>query len=134
MKLYLGNLTFTDIDGNDSIQYSYAGVYIVSLNRIDGNGYTAKDYASNFMYNKQIDTHVTNVKGGTVKVGKNKEYTAYQVYMYYPVENIYLITYWFDSGDGKVRYIALEGPETLNDVEIYDFLTIPESFSLNKSI
>lgn len=125
---------FTDIDGNDSIQYSYAGSYIVSLNRIDANGYTAKDYASNYMYNKQNDTSVTGVTGATVTVGKNKEYTGYQVYMYYPTESIYLITYWFDTNDGKVRYIALEGPETLNDVEIYDFLTIPESFSLNKSI
>lgn len=122
---------FYDVDGNDSLQYSYANVYIVSLNILDGQ-YSAKEYASNYMYNKQNSSDVTGVNGATVKIGKNKEYTAYQVYMYYPSDSTYLVTYWFEAEDGKVHYIALEGPEELSGVKITDYLYIPESFSIKK--
>lgn len=53
------------------------------------------------MYNMQNNSDVTGVTGATVTIGKNKEYTSYQVYMYYPSDSIYLITYWFESEDGK---------------------------------
>ena len=122
---------FYDVDGNNSLQYSYANVYIVSLNVLEGTS-SAKDYASNYMYNKQNSSDVTGVTGATVKIGKNKEYTAYQVYMYYPSDSTYLVTYWFEAEDGKIHYIALEGPQELNGVKITDYLYIPESFSLKK--
>ena len=122
---------FYDIDGNNSLQYSYANVYIVSLNVLEGTS-SAKDYASNYMYNKQNSSDVTGVTGATVKIGKNKEYTAYQVYMYYPSDSTYLVTYWFEAEDGKIHYIALEGPQELDGVKITDYLYIPESFSLKK--
>ena len=117
---------FVDVDGNDSIQYSYANVYIVSLNMLDGN-YSAETYASNYMYNKQNSSEVTGVTGATVKIGKNNEYTAYQVYMYYPADATYLVTYWFEAEDGNVHYIALEGPASVTD-----YLSIPQSFRLKK--
>lgn len=123
---------FYDVDGNTSLQYSYANVYIVSLNYFEDSQYTAKELASNYMYNKQNSSDVTGVTGATVQIGKNKEYTAYQVYMYYPSDGTYLVTYWFEAEDGKVHYIALEGPEELSGVSITDYLYIPESFSLNK--
>lgn len=124
---------FYDVDGNNSLQYSYANVYIVSLNVLEGTS-SAKDYASNYMYNKQNSSDVTGVTGATVTIGKNKEFTAYQVYMYYPSDSTYLVTYWFETGDGKVHYIALEGPQELNGVKITDYLYIPESFSLKNNI
>lgn len=124
---------FYDIDGNTSLQYSYGNIYIVSVNYFEDNSYTAQQLASNFMYNKQNSSDVTGVTGATVQIGINKEYTAYQVYMYYPYDNVYLITYWFETEDGKVRYIALEGPGELNGISISDYLYIPESFSLNKT-
>lgn len=123
---------FYDVDGTTSLQYSYANVYIVSLDYFEDGEYTAKDYASNYMYNKLNSSDVTGVTGATVNIGKNKEYTAYQVYMYYPSDGTYLVTYWFEAEDGKVHYIALEGPEELSGVKITDYLYIPESFSLNK--
>lgn len=123
---------FYDVDGNTSLQYSYANVYIISLNYFEESQYTAKEYASNYMYNKQNSSDVTGVTGATVQIGKNKEYTAYQVYMYYPSDGTYLVTYWFEAEDDKVHYIALEGPEELSGVSITDYLYIPESFSLNK--
>lgn len=123
---------FYDVDGNTSLQYSYANVYIVSLNYFEDSQYTAKELASNYMYNKKNSSDVTDVTGATVQIGKDKEYTAYQVYMYYPSTGTYLVTYWFETEDDKVRYIALEGPEELSGVSITDYLYIAESFSLNK--
>ena len=123
---------FYDIDGNNSLQYSLANVYIVTLDIVEGQN-TAKEYASNFMYNKQNSSEVTDVKGATVTIGKNRKYTAYQVYMYYPNDSTYLITYWFEAEDGKVHYISLEGPSELSGVKLTDYTFIPESFSLTNS-
>ena len=123
---------FYDVDGTTSLQYSYANLYIVTLNYFEDSTHTAKEYASNYLYNKQNSNDVKGVTGATVKIGKNKQYTAYQVYMYYPLDKVYLITYWFEAEDGKVHYIALEGPSELNGMQITDYLYIAESFSLNK--
>lgn len=120
---------FYDIDGSSSLQYSLANVYIVTLDIVDGQS-TAKEYASNFMYNKQNSNEVTDVTGATVTIGKNRKYTAYQVYMYYPSDSTYLVTYWFEAEDGKVHYISLEGPSELSGVKLTDYTYIPESFSL----
>ena len=84
------------------------------------------------MYQKQNSSEVTDVVGTTVTIGEDKEYTAYQVSMYYPSDSTYLLTYWFETDDGKVRYIALEGPKELDDIKLEDYLFIPESFSLEK--
>ena len=122
---------FYDVNGSTSLQYSRAGVYIVTLDYIKEKEYTAKEYASTYMYNMQQSQEVTGVTGATIKIGKNKEYTAYQVYMLYQKEGTYLVTYWFETEDGVVRYIGLEGPAELNGVKITDYLYIPESFSLS---
>ena len=118
---------FYDVSGSDTLQYSYSTTYIITLDYMDDNQYTAKDYASNFMYNMQNDSSVTDVTGATVTIGKNKEYTAYQVYMYYPADAVYLVTYWFEAEDGKTHYIALEGPS-----DVVNYTYIPESFRLTK--
>lgn len=124
---------FKDVDGNTALQYSYAGVYIVTMDYIrEDTTHTAKEYAQSFLYQKKNDSNVSGATGATVKIGKNKEYTAYQVYMYYPSDGTYLVTYWFESEDGVIRYLALEGPTELSGTKITDYLHIPESFSLNK--
>ena len=53
--------------------------------------------------------------------------------MYYPSLSTYLVTYWFEAEDGKVHYIALEGPEELSSVKITEYLYIPESFRLKNN-
>ena len=121
---------FYDVDGNDSLQYSYASQFIVSLNYLDDTTHTAREYASNYYYNKQNDPNVTGVTSAMVNIGKNKEYTAYQVYMYYESDATYLVTYWFEAEDGKTHYIALEGPEKIGDKKLTDFTVIAESFRL----
>ena len=94
--------------------------------------HTVKEYAQSYMYQKKNDPTVSGVTGSTVKIGKNKEYTAYQVYMYYPSDGTYLVTYWFKTEDEVIRYLALEGPAELSGTKITDYTYIPESFSLNK--
>ena len=118
---------FYDIDGNSSLQYSYANQYIVSLNYMEDTEYSAKEYASNYMANMQNSSEVENVTGATVTIGEENQYTAYQVYMYYPADRTFLVTYWFEAEDGKTHYIALEGGE-----EITNYLFIPQSFRLTK--
>lgn len=124
---------FYDVDGTTALQYSYAGVYIVSMDYIrEDTTHTAKEYAQSYLAQKKKDPSVSGVKGSTVKIGRNKEYTAYQVYMYFQSDGTYLVTYWFESEDGIIRYLALEGPTELSGTKITDYLHIPESFSLNK--
>ena len=119
---------FVDVDGNDSLQFSYLNQVIVTLNVREGTN--AKGYATSFMTYMQNSNEVDNVTIATVKIGKNKEYEAYQVYMYYPSDDIYLITYWFSAEDGKTHYISLEGKKEVDGVKLTDYLYIPESFSL----
>lgn len=123
---------FYDVDGASALQYSYAGVYIVSLDYVDDAKHSAREYATNFSYTMEKSDEVTGVSFNTVAIGKNKEYTAYRVDMYYPSDKVYLVTYWFETEDGKVRYIALEGPNGSNDTNLDNFMFIPDSFSLTK--
>ena len=119
---------FVDVDGASAKQWSYASVYIVSLDTVDNpTGATAKELAQGYMAAKMADSEVTGVTGATVTIGSDKKYTAYQVYMYYPSDSTYLVTYWFEDENGKDRYIALEGPE-----DIVNYTSIPESFRLKK--
>ncbi len=122
-----------NIDDDMSLQYGYAGMYFVSLNYFENPEYSAKIYASNYMYDKQSSEDVENVTGKTVKIGKNKEYTAYKISMHYPADLVSLITYWFETEDGKVHYITLKGPEKMDVQELTDYLFIPESFSLKNN-
>ena len=124
-------VNFKDVNGGHSIQFSKGTTYIVTLDYIDPTEYQtemdAKKLASVFMSNSKEDSNLSGVTGATVTVGKDKKYTAYQVYMYYIQENSYLVTYWFDGDDGLIHYLAIEGPEGVED-----YLSIPESFRLTK--
>ncbi len=118
---------FQDVDGGHSIQFSYGQTYIATLDYVENSVTTAKYVADKF-YDKMLeDESVTDVKKATTTVGKEK-YTAYEISMYYPDDNIYLYTYWFDTKeDNYIHYIALEGPSSVKD-----YLTIVDTFSLTK--
>lgn len=118
---------FYDVDGNSSLQYSYAGVFILSMDVVNNSLLDAKTAATNFYNSMSTSNDITGLTAATVKVGK---YEAYQVYMFYPSENLFLITYWFMADDGAIHYLALEGPEEVSGAKISDFLSIPESFRL----
>lgn len=114
---------FIDPDATSTFQYSYANVYIVTLYARDKAGMTAKDTATNSMYNMKQEG-AENVTGATVSLGK---YTAYQVYGHYRSENIWLVSWHFEAEDGKIHYISMEGPDASSE-----FFKIPETFSLKK--
>ncbi len=110
-------------------QYAYGNLYIVTMETYEKN-YSAKDLATNIYNDLKKSTEITNLTGSTLLIGRDKKYTAYQIYMYYPAQNSYLITYYFEAEDGLVHYIALEGPREVNDKKLSDFMFIPESYSL----
>ena len=120
-------VNFQDINGGHSIQFSYGTTYIVTLDYVSGWTGTAKDAANNFYAKQTADTSVTDIKTNTGTIGKSKKYNTYEISMYYPTENVYLYTYWFDAEDGNLHYIALEGPKDLDK-----YIDVVESFSLTK--
>lgn len=124
-------INFIDVDGTTALQYSYANAYIATLDYVEGT-YDAKESAAAHQLTEENNADVTDVNTKIVTIGKNKKYTAYQVSSYYKNEDIYLITYWFNTDDGVLRYIAIEGPDELDEMKLSDFYSIPESFSLTK--
>lgn len=114
---------FIDPDAPNTIQYSYANVYIATLYAADTTQVSAENYAQSTASLMQQDG-VTGVTGATVKIGK---YTAYQVYGHYDADNTWLVCWHFEAEDGKTHYIAIEGPDASSD-----YFKIPETFSLNK--
>lgn len=114
---------FIDVDGNDTLQYSYANVYIATLYAIDTETADAETYANSCWYTIE-NAGATNIKGAQVTVAG---YDAYQVYGYYEEENIWLVMWFFETGDGKTRYIAIEGPDPESE-----FFKIPETFSIEE--
>ncbi len=126
-------VNFVDVDGASATQYSdVSATFILSVDIVRAD-ITAKEYAQIVMAESQKESGVGEVKGATVTIGKNKQYTAYQVYMSYPAQGKYLVTYWFEAEDGKVHYIGIEGPVVASDGrKLTDYLKIVDSFSLTK--
>jgi len=114
---------FVDVDGNSTLQYSYANIYIATLYAVPTTQIDAYNYASNIMSQLQSEG-VQNIQGATVNVGK---YTAYQVYGYYSNENIWLVCWFFEAEDGKTHYISIEGPDPNSE-----YFNIPNTFSITK--
>ena len=114
---------FNDIDGNSSFQYSDPSTkYIVSLYSYPTSQVSAYDFA-NSVYNKELtNKEMEGITSAKVTVNK---YEAYQVYGYYPDSKTYLVMWFFEDGEGKTHYIALEGGEDLPD-----YLYIVDSFKL----
>lgn len=104
-------INFHDIDGTHSIQFSYANLYIVTLDYVENSPVTSKAAAESIYNEKKNDSSLSNVSIQKYRIG-NQKYIGYKVSMYYIKENVYLDTYWFDiPGDPNLHYIALEGPK-----------------------
>ncbi len=115
---------FYDVDGSSTYQYSYAGIWIVTLYAVPKTQIDAKSYASNVRYAMEYEEGATNVTGATVTLGK---YNAYQVYGYYPDDNVWLVSWYFEAEDGKTHYLSIEGPDRYSDN-----FNIANTFSLEK--
>lgn len=118
---------FYDVSGTKSgIQYTKDTVWIVSMDASTKTSeITAENLAKTALYNMKYGSEtVQNATGAKVKV---RNYNAYQVYGYYPNDNIWLVEWFFEPGDGKVHYISVEGNDYTSD-----YFKIPDSFSLSK--
>lgn len=118
---------FQDVDGKSALQYTKDSVWIVSIESYTPSyeDQNAENLAKSSLYNlKNNEVGVENATGATVKVAG---YDAYQVYGLYTNDNIWLVEWFFEPGDGKIHYISVEGPDYKSD-----YFKIPETFSLTK--
>ncbi len=93
---------------SDFIQYADStGTNIVTLSYYD-NDISAKAYAGAMVLNFQQDTEMdqSSVTGATVELDGCE---AYQVYGYYPDDDLFLVTWFYDSPeDDYIHYVAVE--------------------------
>lgn len=116
---------FYDVDGNPATQFSNtAGDQIISMYVYPTDEVSAKDYADSVYSNFEA-------KGAKDLVGATVHdipgYIAYQVYGL--VDDILVVTWIFEDGEGATHYIAVEGPLDA-PYEIYE---IPQSFTTKKA-
>ena len=119
--------SFYDVSGTKSgLQYTKDSIWIVSIDSMEKTtNISAESLAKTALYNMKYGAEkVENATGATVKVGS---YTAYQVYGYYPNDNIWLVEWFFEPGNGKVHYISVEGNDRTSD-----YFKIPDTFKLTK--
>lgn len=113
---------FIDVDGNTTFQYSDVGDlgYIVTLQTYEENiaPYTAANNVKNSI--------VSEGNEAEVKYTKIAKYYGYVVNAKY-TDGTYLDAYLFKADDGKLHYVAIEGPDKYNDN-----FKIPNTFSLTK--
>lgn len=111
---------FFDPTATETLQYSYANLYILTMMNTDTTKLSAYQYASN--YAKSIQSEGITPSTATVKMG---DYTAYQVYARYTTENIWLVAWFFETPNGKTHCISVEGPDASNEA-----FKIPDTFTL----
>lgn len=113
---------FIDVDGNTTFQYSDVGDlgYIVTLQTYEENiaPYTAANNVKNSI--------VSEGNEAEVKYTKIAKYYGYVVNAKY-TDGTYLDAYLFKADDGKLHYVAIEGPDKYNEN-----FKIPNTFSLTK--
>lgn len=118
---------FKDINStstSNNIQYSLANTYILTMTSFEKDGSTAKDRANFLAATLKEENEVTDLTGATVTIAN---YTAYQVYCYYPNEKIWLVTWIFEAEDDKIHFLSVEGPDRNSE-----HFNIPKTFTLKK--
>lgn len=108
---------FIDVDGNNTIQYSYGNMWIATIYGVDTEEFTTYKYAQNVFNNVKNDG-VTNLRL-TMETIADKYY-AYKISCYYPDYNVYLNCWVFEDENDVKHYISIEGPEKINDY--YDLI------------
>lgn len=114
---------FYDVSGTKALQYSYANIWIMTMMYFDDLNVTVQQYAD-ILLGVLDDDGCLYTSSEAVKVGK---YDAYKVSGYYSTENLWLVTWCFLDENGRLHYIAVEGPD--QESEHYDLIN---TFSLEK--
>lgn len=102
------------------------GSWLVTLNVLDKTYTTsAKEAANNEAnYYNTMDSDASNVQVELDKIGS---YTAYKLSCQYISDKVWVITWYFEPGDGLVHVIQVEGLDLDKD-----YFEIPNTFSLTK--
>ena len=111
-----------DVDGNSTYQYSDIGDlgYIITLETYDQD-ISPLTAATNVM------NHIKEEgEEATYRYTKISKYYGYVVEAKYS-DGTYLDAYLFKADDGKLHYVAIEGPDKNNDN-----FEIPQTFSMTK--
>ena len=111
---------FIDPDATQTLQYSYANLYILTMMNTDTTKLSAYQYASN--YAKSIQSEGITPTTAMANMGN---YTAYQVYARYTSDNTWLVAWFFETPNGKTHCISVEGPDASNEA-----FKIPDTFTL----
>ena len=114
---------FIDVDGNSSLQYTDIGEYgyIITLDVITED-------ITPFQGAVNLNNHFKQEGNeSSFSFAKLDNYSGYVVKTKYEKENKYLYCYLVKAEDGKVHYIAIEGPD--KDSDSFD---IPNTFKLEK--
>lgn len=116
---------FQDVDGNSTLQYSTADAsWIATLFAIDASQADALTYAS-AIYSSLEEEGVENLNASKIAIN---DYPAYQVYCYYPDEDIWLFCWLIDGKENdKTYYIAVEGDDSYSDYFSNIVLTFGEN-------
>lgn len=113
---------FVDVDGNSTFQYSDIGDlgYIVTLQ-------TYEEDITPIQAAMNVANHIKSEgEEATYKYTKIAKYYGYVVNAKY-ADGTYLDAYLFKADDGKLHYVAIEGPDNTNDN-----FKIPDTFSITK--
>ncbi len=106
------------------IQYSAANpVYVLAMDYFDKNpSISLKSYAN--AYEEEIKGKGFSTQNIEEKLDGRK---AYQILAHNSETNVWIISYFLESDDGRIHYIGVEGPSNLTDE-----FEIPKSYKLKK--
>lgn len=101
---------------NQTIQYTDGAGWIVTLYSVDQSTITAKSWANN------IIAQMNSVGASDIGMEETtiNDFGGYKLFGYYSSVTTYLAAWVINGNDGKVHYIAIEGPERYND--FYDII------------
>lgn len=118
---------FDNDDENPALQYIDSMDCIISLQAINkvNDTINAENLAEEAV-ERMTDSEeaIDNINSEKTTVAN---YDAYQVYGHYTDDDIWLIEWFFETGDDNVYYIALEGTEFFEE-----YFNIPDTFSLTE--
>ena len=104
----------------DLVQYTNGEDFILTMNYYDKTEVPSAMQAASNIKSHLASENVEGLTGATVKMGS---YDAYQVYGYYPDDDLWLVCWLFDGNDGYIHYLAIEGSDHYSD-----FFDIPNTF------
>lgn len=113
---------FIDVESNNTIQYSYANVWIATIYASNDKNLTAYKYAKN-VYDSCKNDGAKSVSLVSQKIVD--KYYGYKVSCYYEAENVYLTCFIFADSNNVKHYVSIEGPEKNSE-----YLDLINTFSL----